>query len=156
MYKDWKFEVDFNRTKEVYDKIEVGSPESCGCNDCKNFVENRIKIYPEEIKELLAELGINFKKESEIYHICKLENGYHHYGGWFHFKGKITEGKDCKKILSNGGSTFDTIQIADNFRIAFMKGSDLAFLDKDESSKLMQIEFIAESEWVINEEIESE
>ena len=36
-YKDWIFEVDFDRTKEVYEKLEMGSPEGCDCNFCKNF-----------------------------------------------------------------------------------------------------------------------
>nr|WP_297787964.1 hypothetical protein [uncultured Allomuricauda sp.] len=95
-YKDWVFEVEFSRTKEIYSLLETGSPESCGCNECLNFSQNRDKIYPKEIKELFCELGIDYKKESEIYHQVRLENGLHYYGGWFHFKGKIKNGKDCK------------------------------------------------------------
>jgi len=155
-YKDWVFEVDFNRTKEVYDKIEMGSPEGCECNDCKNFSANRENIYPTEVKKLLEEFGVDYRKESEICHYCKLESGKHFYGGWFHFKGKMIDGKDCKINHPNGGSTFDSIPINDDFKIAFMKGSDLSFFDKEESKDLIQIEFLANSEWVIDKNVESE
>jgi len=155
-YKDWRFEVEYNRTKEVYDNIEMGSPEGCECNDCKNFSANRENMYPTEIKELLEQFGVDYKKESEICHYCKLENGKHFYGGWFHFKGKIIEGIDCKVNLPNGGSTFDTIPINENFQIGFMKGSDLSFFDKEESKDLIQIEFLANSDWVIDKNLESE
>ena len=155
-YKEWTFEVEFQRTKEVYDNVEMGSPEGCECNDCKNFSANRENIYPTEIKKLLEQFGVDYKKESEICHYCKLENGRHHYGGWFHFKGKIVEGKDCKVNLPNGGSRFDTIQINEDFQIGFMKGSGLSFFDKEESKDLIQIEFLANSDWVIDKELESE
>ena len=155
-YKEWTFEVEHGRTKEIYDKVEFGSPEGCGCNYCENFATNRENIYPDEIKNLLSEFGIDYKKESEIYHMARLETGLHHYGGWFHFKGKIIEGKDCKIDLGGGGSTFDTDKVVDNFEIAFMKGSDLTFFDKEEKDNLIQIEFIADSEWVLDKEIESE
>ncbi|WP_439482758.1 hypothetical protein [Cyclobacterium plantarum] len=155
-YRDWTFEVDYERTKEIYDMVEQGSPERCACNDCKNFATNRENIYPDEIKFLLSKFGIDYRKESDIYHMARLDNGFHHYGGWFHFKGKIKEGKDCKVDLGGGGSTFDTAKVADHFEIAFMKDSALSYFDEKEKNDLIQIEFIADSEWVIDKEIESE
>lgn len=145
-YREWTFEIDYERTIAVYDKIEQGSPENCICHDCKNFSANRENIYPQEFKQLLSELGIDYKKEAEIYHMGKLEDGLHHYGGWFHFKGKILKGKDCKIPLGNGGSTFDTVEINDKFGLAFIKAADLAYFDKTEFDDLVQIEFIADSE----------
>ncbi len=155
-YKEWTFEVDYKRTKEIYDKIEFGSPEVCGCNHCKNFAANRERIYPDEIKDLLSKIGIDYKKESEIYHMARLDNGLHLYGGWFHFKGKIIEGKDCKIELPDGGWTWDSVNVKDGFSIAFMKGSALSYFDKNEKDDLIQIEFIVNSEWVIDKELESD
>jgi hypothetical protein len=155
-YREWSFEVDYDRTIAVYDKVEHGSPEGCVCHDCKNFSANRENIYPQEFKNLLADLGIDYKKESEIYHMAKLDNGLHHYGGWYHFKGKMIKGKDCKIQLGKGGSTFDTIQITDKFWLAFTKGADLAYFDKSEFDNLIQIEFITDSEWIIEKKFESE
>ena len=153
-YKDWIFEVDFSRTKEIYSNLEFGSPENCKCNECLNFAKNRDKIYPSEIKELFNELGIDYNKESEIYHIVRIENGLHNYGGWFHFKGRIKEGKDCKIKLQNGGSTWESIKISENFEIAFMKDNALNNFSENEKNELIQIEFIANSEWVIDEKLE--
>ncbi len=155
-YRDWTFEVDFDRTIQVYKSMDSGSPELCSCNDCKNFVENREAIYPSEIKDLLSYLGIDYRKEMEISHFCKLENGLHHYGGWFHFKGAIIKGKDCKINLPNGGSTFDTVHVTKDFQIAFMKDNSLHIFDQNEKNELIQIEFLANSEWIIDKELESE
>lgn len=156
VYRTWKFEVDFDRTKAVYDLVEKGGPESCACDACENFSANREKIYPAEVKYLLMELGVDYRKEAEICHYGKLDNGKHFYGGWFHFKGRIIEGKDCTVITLNGGRTIDTITINEDFQIGFMIGSDLSFFDNDESEDLIQIEFLANADWVIDKALESE
>ena len=155
-YRNWVFEVDYQRTYEVYKQNEKGRPESCGCNNCRNFLVNRKQIYPVEFKNLLVELGIDYKKESEIYHIYRAENGKHLYGGWFHFKGKIKEGKDCKIETPNGGNTIDTINLNKDFQIGFLKDNSLTFFDKEEREELIQIEFYALSNWVIDKSLESE
>lgn len=155
-YRDWTLEVDVERTKQVYQKVEHGSPEACHCHECKNFAANRERIYPEEIKKLLAELGVDYKKESEVYHVYRMDNGLHHYGGWFHFKGRITEGTDCRIDLPGGGSSFDPKPVTETFAIAFMKGNALNLFEKNEQDKLIQIEFTAYSDWVIDKEFESD
>lgn len=155
-YKDWTFEVDYERTKEVYDSLEHGSPEGCACSDCKNFVANREEIYPREIKAFLSELGIDYKKESEAYHMSRLENGLHHYGGWFHVKGRIIEGKDCRVKLPNGARTLESELVEDSFYIAFMKGTALNYFEEKEKDELIQIDFLVCSEWIIDKALESD
>ena len=155
-YRDWVFEVDYERTIEVYQKAKNGCPESCGCNNCKNFSINREQIYPQEFKDLLEELGIDYRKESEIYHIYRAENGKHFYGGWFHFKGKIKEGKDCKVDTHNGGRTLATVDLNENFQVGFLKDNSLPFFDKEEKENLIQVEFYAFSNWVIDKALESD
>ena len=56
-FKDWIFEVDFDRTVEVYKSMVAGGPECCNCNNCKNFAEHRETIYPNLIKNLLSDLA---------------------------------------------------------------------------------------------------
>ena len=119
-----------------------------------NFSKNREKIYPKEIKELLAELGIEYNKETEIYHQVRLENGLHNYAGWFHFKGIIKQGKDCKTKLPNGGWTWESKKVTENFEIAFMKDNSLSNFSESEKYELIQIEFTANSEWVIDKKLE--
>jgi len=155
-FKEWVFQVDFERTNEVYRNVEIGCPESCGCNNCLNFSKNREELYPLEFKELLIELGVDYKKESEIYHSHKNEKGKHFYGGWFHFKGKIKEGKDCRIEMGNGGRGLNTLKLNDDFQVGFLKEDDLSFFDKEEKSQLIQIEFYLLSDWVLDKSLESE
>lgn len=151
-YRDWIFEVDFDITKEVYDNVKIGSPESCGCDYCKNFSKNRDQIYPQEFKELLACLGIDFRKESEIYQMYRAKNGKHFYGGWFHFKGRIKKGKDCKIESPNGGVSLDTTFLTENFQIGFLKDNSLSFFNSEKD--LIQVEFYVFCDWVIDKSLE--
>lgn len=152
-FREWELIVDRELTKLTYDNVALGGPESCGCNDCKNFSNNREDIYPEEIKTLFDQLGIDFKKESEICHYCRQSDGLHYYGGWFHFKGKFKV-KDCTVPTGSGGFTFDLTPINDKFSIGFRYDSALTFFDEKEN--LVQIEFDAITSWIINKELESE
>ncbi len=154
IYKKWIFEVDVKRTKEVYAKIDLGSPESCICSGCKNFSINREEIYPNEFKSLLNELGIDYKKESEVVHYCKLENGSHFYGGWFHFKGKILSGVDSRQELNLNDNSLSMISMTDDFKVAFSKDGALSFFDSDEFDELVQVDFSAHSEWIIDKNLE--
>lgn len=152
-FKEWELIVDRELTKLTYDKVAVGGPESRGCNDCKNFTDNKEDIYPEEIKKLFDQLGINFKKESEICHYCRQSDGLYYYGGWFHFKGHF-KGKDCTVPTGNNAFTFDLTPINDKFSIGFRYDSALTFFDEKEN--LVQVEFDAKTPWTINKELESE
>jgi hypothetical protein len=106
-YRDWKFEVDRELTRHTYESVSASGAESCACNDCKNYVACRDKIFPEEIKTLFSDLGIDYSKEVEITPWETLPGGLHHIGGWFHFKGRLLSGKDCRDAIPGGaGYTF--------------------------------------------------
>jgi len=152
-YREWELIVDRELTKQTYDKVEVGGVESCTCSDCKNFANNRENIYPEEIKNLLTELGIDYRKECEVWHYCKDELGRHCYSGWFHFKGCF-KGKSCSIQAGETSFTFDLTPITDNFSIGFYYDSSLTFFEDKEN--LVQIEFDAKTPWTIEKELESE
>ena len=145
--------MDSELTKLTYDNVAVGSSESCNCNDCKNFANNREAIYPDEIKKLLNELGIDYKKENEVSHYCRQADGLHFYGGWFHFKGRFN-GKDCTIPTIYNGYTLELTPITDKFSIGFRYSGALSFFDNKES--LVQIEFEAKTPWTIEKELESE
>ncbi len=152
-YKDWKFEVDKELTEKEYTKIDKPSAESCGCGNCLNYIEFREKIFPKEIKDLLNQLGINERKEIEISHMAKLENGLHYYSGWFHFVGKFN-GKDCSIELPSGGFTIDFLEVTENFGIGFTKAKTLSVFENNED--LVQVEFDCKIPWVIDKNIEGE
>lgn len=153
-YRDWHFLVNRELTYEAYARIELGSVDSCPCNDCKNFASYRATTYPDEIINLFHQFGIDYRKESEVSHFTKLENGLHYYSGWFHFKGEILSGKDCSIPLPNGGNTFELTEITNNFSIGFTNASSLTIFENKKS--LVQVEFEAKIPWVIDLELESE
>lgn len=152
-FKNWKFEVDRSLTRETYAGIISGGAVSCICNDCKNYVENRENVFPEEVKILFLNLGIDYKKEVEILSYQILPNGLHHIAGWFHFKGKMIDGKNCKRNIENECFQIELTAIADNFSIGFCEQNSLTFfVNKDD---LIQVEFEAYIPWLIDKSLES-
>ena len=65
-YRDWEFEVDRELTRKTYESVLVSGTESCSCNDFKNYISYRDKVFSNEIKLLFEALGIDYKKEVEI------------------------------------------------------------------------------------------
>jgi hypothetical protein len=151
LFRDWELIVNIQLTKLTYDKAISGCADTCICNECKNFAKYRDNVFPNEIKQLFEQIGIDYRKESEICHYCKLENGLHLYGGWFHFKGHFT-GKNGSIPLENGGFTLELTSISDKFSIGFLNSSALTFFDNKEN--LVQIEFDAQIPWIIEKELE--
>jgi hypothetical protein len=142
-YKNQVLQVDFDRTQSVYQQVKKGRDVQCACNYCANFSANKENIFPDEFKELLKNLAIDYKKAVEVYHLGKLAKGKHFYGGWFHFKGKIVK-KDIEMIA-----------ITDDFKFEFSQKSSLSFFSKKECSNLVQIDFYTYSDWVIDRELEN-
>lgn len=145
-FKDWKFEVDKALTVETYSRVAKGGAESCLCSDCENYIQNREKVFPEEVKSLFSDLGIDYNKEVEILSYQILPNGLHHIAGWFHFKGKLIEGKNCKKDIENEVSQIELTDIGNNFSIGFCEQNSLTFFENKE--ELIQIEFETYIPWV--------
>ena len=151
-FRDWTFEVDKTLNEQTYTNISSSGAHTCGCNDCKNYVDYRSKVFPGKIIELFSKLGVDYQKEVEIMSYEVLPNGLHHIGGWFHFKGRVVTGKDYRIPLSGGGCTLDLTKINDNFSIGFAEGNDLTYFE--DKSDLVQIEFGANIPWVIDKSLE--
>ncbi|WP_297333681.1 hypothetical protein [Flavobacterium sp.] len=151
-YRDWVFNVDRELTIQAYANVLLSGTENCSCNYCKNYIAYRDKVFPEEINRLFYDLGIDYKKEVEIIFFDTLPDGLHRIGGWFHFKGHILTGKDCRVALPTGGYTLDLTATTDKFSVGFANGNDLThFADKID---LIQVEFMTCIPWVIDKSLE--
>ncbi len=148
-FRDWEFEVDSELTRKTYAKEISGFSEGCACKFCENYRRQKDSIFPEEIITLFDNLGIDYRKESEVYQTHKLENGLQNYGGWFHFAGAFISGKECK---SEGSNTFEMTLINENFSVSFSKDKSLSFFEKN--IPLVQVEFEANIPWIIESEAE--
>lgn len=152
-FRDWILTVDQNATQLTYASVVNGSAEDCKCDDCKNYVDCRAEAFPDEIKLLLKQLGIDYKKESEVWRVFKDKDGNHRYNGFFHFKGSF-EGKNC--FISDDGrnGTSAMTDINEMFSIGFTFASHLTYFnDKD---NLVQVEFETKIPWSIDKKLEPE
>jgi hypothetical protein len=82
-------------------------------------------------------LGVDYKRDAELYHTARLEPGVHLYGGWFHFVGTI-----LKEPF--GPATLE------EFTIDFIPNNALA-AKVFENQLLVQIEFTVKLPWVLPE-----
>ncbi|MET3978708.1 hypothetical protein ABIB62_001277 [Mucilaginibacter sp. UYP25] len=153
-FRDWIFEVDVELTQQTYANVEFGGAYSCTCGNCKNYLAFRESVFPDKIKVLFTQLGIDYTKEVEIMTNQKFSNGFYDTIGWFHFKGSIVSGKNAYTPLLGGGYTVELTSITDNFLIGFDPGDFMAFFEDKEG--LIEVTFQTNIPWVIDPKLEQE
>ena len=153
-YRDWELAVDKELTQKTYAAVIGSGSDTCGCNDCKNYVAYREQVFPTEIRALFMELGIDYRKEVETFRYEILTNGLHHIAGWFHFKGRVLAGPDYREPLPGGGHTLHLTSITADFSIGFAEGSSLTYFE--DKAGLVQVEFEANIPWVLDKALETE
>lgn len=153
-FRDWEFEVDRELTQQTYESVSIGGADGCGCSDCENYAAYRDNVFSEEVKQLFNDLGIDYRKEVEITSWYILPDGLRCIGGWFHFKGRLISGKNCKIPLpGNSGYSLHLTKIADNFEIGFTEENILTYFS--DKTGLVQVEFITYIPWVIDKSLEA-
>lgn len=146
----WKIKFDREATLAAYSGVSLGSPESCGCEDCLNLVAARSQAYAPEAMAIFEQLGIDHTKEAETWRMCREESGLHLYGGFFHFIGSIESGKDAVVFINQTG-TFDLEKLGDYFEYGFT--SNVHLLPESFAGKeIVQLEFQTRTAWVIKTE----
>jgi hypothetical protein len=144
----WKIQCDSDATREAFSRVAIGSPERCACADCVNFAAARSRAYPSEVLSVFDQLGIDSRKESEIWHTHRDANGLHHYGGFFHFIGVIESGRDAKQ-KTNRHVTFDFECIGEHFEWGLT--SNVALVPRTfANASVTQLEFATQIPWVID------
>ena len=146
-FLDWELNVDYELTKQTYNNIHIkGGSQSCICDDCKNFINNIENVYPDEIKTLFFQLGIDYHKDCEI---CKMykDKKLHRYSGWFHFKGNFY-GESCITVINKETSELKLKAITENFSIGFCYNNALTLFE--DNKDLVQIEFEVKIPWTID------
>jgi hypothetical protein len=86
---DQQIEYDRESTVAAYGEIQSGGAERCGCAGCRNFIAQRESAYPKQFVSLLEQLGIDPRKEGEVYESGGDAGSMHMYGGWFYFAGRL-------------------------------------------------------------------
>ncbi|WP_448103621.1 hypothetical protein [Pedobacter panaciterrae] len=152
-FRDWTLTVDYEVTKATYASVVNGSAEDCKCNDCMNYIADRERAFPDEIKLLFDQLGVDYRKESEVWRMYKHKDGMHIYSGIFHFKGSF-EGKDCFVTSDGRNGTFSMTDINESVSIGFRIASQLPYFKDSEG--LVQVEFETKVPWTLDKKLESD
>jgi hypothetical protein len=146
----WCVCCDQAATRRAYEAVRTGSPEECGCRDCRNFAAARGAVYTPEPLGLLDRLGIDSRKEAEIYQCSRLDSGLYLYGGFFHFVGSVEGGDDA--LRPDG--RMDLEPLTEHFGVGFTRRVALVRAPFAGLS-LVQLEFLAQVPWVLEEPPES-
>jgi hypothetical protein len=157
---DWTVVADALETRRVHDSIAAGSPESCGCLDCRNFVAGRSLAYPHAALSLFEQLGMRPDRESEIGAAIDLGDARFLYCGFFHFVGRIVSGPpalvairtlpDTEDLTQGSIGRFDFRELEAPFGFTLRERRDLA--DQGfEGLPLVQLEFETHIPWLLSE-----
>ncbi len=85
----WRIEYDAAATRAAYAGLMQGSAEACGCVDCRNYLALREVAHPPEALRLFETLGIDSRREAEVYQDGQPRQGVYLYKGWFHLAGRV-------------------------------------------------------------------
>ena len=147
----WSLEVDPQMTREVHALLNRGGAEKCGCDPCRNFIAARDQVFTTEFISLLGALGIDSKREIEVYHNARLPSGLHSYGGWFHAVGKIAAGGECWREVNPRLRVRvpELESLSPQLAVGFQSQCALV-REPFRGLSLFQVEFQAEVPWVIS------
>ena len=95
---EWKYSVDRDATRLAYQQVDKGGVDTCDCDGCRNFRVARDRVFPPRFLALLDKLGIDPRKDGEIYRAGRSAPGHHVYGGWYHFIGTLDGEGDSSSI----------------------------------------------------------
>ena len=137
-FGQWKYTADRDATILAYSRTERGGADTCNCADCRNFRVARADTFPAGFLALLDELGIDPRKDAEVYYNARLAPGRHCYGGWYHFVGTLDQ-------------TGDWVDLGDGFSVWMCHASGPR-LPSLEGMQVVQVEFRAEAvPWLLDE-----
>jgi hypothetical protein len=139
-FGQWEYTVDRKATILAYSRTERGGADTCNCADCRNFRVARAVSFPAEFLALLDKLGIDPRKDAEVYHNARLAPGRHYYAGWYHFVGTLDQAGDFPPVDLGGG-----------FSVWMCRASAPTLRSLD-GMQVVQVEFQAEAvPWLLDE-----
>ena len=137
---EWEFRVDRAATVDAHSREPHGRADPCTCNGCRNFVAAREQVFPAEFLALLDSLGIDWRKDGQVYLGGRLESGLYSYGGWFHFVGALDTTGD-----------FPVVSMGESLKVWLCRGNAPPLATMKNLPRV-QLEFAAEVPWVLNED----
>lgn len=92
-FGNFKLDVNIDKTREYYETIAELITKGCDCDGCANY-ERATEVFPNPVKKLFDDLGIDPKKAADVFVCCAKDNGAKaSYMGCYVFGGKIISGE---------------------------------------------------------------
>lgn len=89
--EDFTIKIAPDLTASFYKNIPTrADTESCGCTECTNYV-NSCDAFSSEVSNFFLSLGIDPRKEADLFYCCQNDDGRHLYQGSYHFVGSIID-----------------------------------------------------------------
>jgi hypothetical protein len=145
-YGDCLLEAATDLTQRTYASVAASGAEACNCGYCQNYVAYREQVFPAEVRRLIAALGIDYRKEVEVFQCERLPNGRHFIGGWFHFKGRMLAAPSRREVPPLDYPHYLLAQ-PEYISLHFHEDSALSFFE--DKTGLVQVEFETTIPWVI-------
>jgi hypothetical protein len=137
VFRGWRLAYDAPATAKAYAATRPIGPESCGCSYCRNFIQARSQIYPNDLRLLAGIVGIMPLTETEVWEYCAVSEErptLRLYGGFFHFVGNVVANPDVQSE-----------------EVRFSARRDL-LPESFGSSPVVQVEFTLEVPWLLTDE----
>jgi len=147
-FREWAFEVDRQITQNVYQAVDKGGAQTCGCTYCLNFLLQQESVYPPEVVAFFEAVGMDYHKEAEVVEYGEVEKGQHVYNSWFHFAGKMIRGQPCTRPLPTGGYQHELTRLTEIAKIGFWANNDLSYFP--DGIPLIQVEFEIRLPWQLD------
>jgi len=140
----WLIDHDPATTRECFARLRTGT--ACTCNQCRNFDAAAGRTFPQDFIELCQLLGLDPTKPAELAHYCREASGLYLTAGWFHFVGRILDGRD----VLDGEGAYEFEKLPSEFEFGFTSRLSLV-PDAFAGHPIVQLEFVTRVPWVLAE-----
>lgn len=137
-------EIDINQTKQFYENHHLIT-EDCDCDYCTNYIVACDTFSP-EVKHLFDLLGIDPRKEGEVFEYMVNQDGTHLYGAFYHIVGKIIDIPQIQIPTTSGDGV--STPISDGIEIGFRE-EDLDLVPDDFPKPTVQFEIQLNIPWLL-------
>ncbi len=145
-FHGWRFLVNREATAAAYAASSSRGAEDCSCAHCRNLIRQRERELPSELLDFLRRVGVDPKKEAEVWEGGGLEDGLSFNSGWWHFIGEVVAtGEEVIPLEPNAGA------LGKDWTVFFLPGETSLKLSTLPSAPLVQVEFTASLPWVLEE-----
>jgi hypothetical protein len=148
--RGWRIAAEPELTAAAYAASARRGATDCGCLYCANWVAQRERELPRELRALLLRAGVDPNVEAEVWEAGRVARSEQRAFacGWWHFVGQVLErGPDGFELPSNPGAA------SRGWTVGIAPGQRELMLSTLPAEPIVQIEFRTMLPWVLPEPV---